>query len=516
MKKKPLWIIIGAVLAVCIAATLFFLLYSPQQTLYYNLDGAVYQDPANTALSTREPDEDGIYWLDFAVDGKTETYHTTNQTLVNYADFLQVSILKVSNSGELLSVSKSSKPVSDQDTVQQVFDDHLVLNSSVAYNGKQLTLPLAENCRFYDLTNGGALTQPEIMDEILAYANARGEATDVFVLRRTPATKLYWRMVRCYDYRSDTTTRKPDEQGDYSISFVCEGEQLKLKCTDPALVTAIDEPDAGNGAMGLVLDEKGYITQVLPGYRALHGRELCNTFDVTQLNGDQFTVVDKQQGSSTYGRTYHLTLDPDCKIYDVSGGALSCGQAVDALQLGDRVTVFSDPMGVATHIFINIRLTGSKLYYNLAQAYSGGHTARYPDAEGWYSFNMVCDGELITLKTKDAAVADTVDSFDTGGMGLELDGDVILRAYSVSCVTGSEPLAVERYVYTCNEAMLIHCNQRKTGPKPLLLHPELKVYDVSDMVSVDPNATLNIGDRFTAFCNSDGQATHIFITRKAQ
>ena len=514
MKKKTLWIILGAVILIAVAAALFFLLYSPQQTLHYNLYGAVYQNPANTALSVREPDDEGIYWLEFAVDGKNASYHTTDKNLVNYADFLPVSILKVSSNGELQDVRAPGKPVSDQDTIQQIFDDHLVLNSSFAYNGKQTTLPLAEDCRFYYLATGGDYTQPQIMDEILAYGNSRGEATDVFILRRTPETKLYWRMVRCYDSKNKTSTRKPDEKGDYSITFACEGESMKLKCTDPALVAAIDEPDEGNGAMGLVLDEYGYITQVLPGYRAIHGRELCNTFDVTAINGDQFTVVNKQY--SDYGRTYHLTLDPECKIYDVSDGAASWGQAVDALQVGDRVTVFADPMGVATHIFINIRLTGDKLYYNLLRAYSSNATPLHPDADGWYSFNMACDGEILTLKTKDQTVAKKVDSYYTGGMGLELEGDVILRAYSVSCVTGSDPLAVGRYIYTYNDAMIIHCNQRRTGPKPLMLHPQVQIYDVSDMRNVVPNATLNINDCFTAFCNADGQATHIFITRKAK
>ena len=513
MKKKTLWIILVAVFAIGVAAALFFLLYQPQQTLHYNLYGAVYQNPANTALSVREPDEEGIYWLEFAVDGKTATYHTTDKALVNYADFLPVSILKVSSNGELQDVRAPGKPISNQDTVQQVFDDHLVLNSSFAYTGKQTTLPLAEDCRFYDLATGGDYTQPEVMDEILAYANARGEATDVFILRRTPETKLYWRVVRCYDSKNNISTRKPDEKGDYSITFACEGESMKLKCTDPALVTAIDEPDEGNGAMGLVLDEDGYITQVLPGYRAIHGRELCNTFDITAINGDQFTVVNKQH--SDYGRTYHLTLDPDCKIYDVSDGAASLGQAVDSLQVGDRVTVFADPMGIATHIFINIRLTGSKLYYNLLRAY-GGNSAASPDAEGWYRFNMLCDGQQIALKTKDESVAKKVNGFYVGGMGLELDGDVILRAYSASCVTGSDSYAADRYVYTCNNTMIIHCNQRRTGPKPLFLHPDVQICDISNLTKVNPTAKLNNGDRFTAFCNADGQATHIFITYKAK
>lgn len=513
MKKKTLWIVLAAVLAAGIAAALFFLLYNPQQTLYYNLYGAVYQNPANTALSIREPDEEGIYWLEFAVDGKTETYHTTNKDLVNYADFLSVSILKVSANGELQDVRAPGKPVSKKDTIQQVFDDHLVLNSSFAYNGKQTTLPLAEGCRFYDLSTGGNDTQPQVMDEILAYANGQGEATDVFILRRTPETKLYWRMVRCYDGKNRISTRKPDEQGEYSITFACEGESMKLKCKDLAVLADIDSPAEQNAAMGLIFDEDGYITQVLPGYRAIHGRELCNTFDITAIDGDQFTVVNKEY--SDYGRTYHLTLDPECKIYDVSDGAASWGQPTSSIQVGDRVTVFADPMGVATHIFINIRLTGSKLYYNLIRAYGGNHAVR-ADAEGWYSFNMLCDGQQLTLKTKDDAVASKINGFYGGGMGLELDGDVILRAYSASCVTGSDAYTADRYVYTVNEAMVIHCNQRRTGPRPLMLHPDVQICDISNPSKIVTSAKLSVGDRFTAFSNADGQATHIFITQKAK
>lgn len=514
MKKKTLWIILGAVLVVGIAAALFFLLFQPKQTLYYNLDGAVYQDPANSAHSVRKPDEDGIYWLDFAVGGKTETYHTTDKALVDYADFLSVSTLKVSSSGELLDVYSPKKPISNQDTIQQIYDGHLLMNSSFAYNGKQFDLPLAENCRFYDLANGGADTQPEIMDEILAYANSKGEATDVFILRRTPETKLYWRMVRCFDYRNQTTTRKPDENGDYSITFACEGENMKLKCKDPLVVAAIDTPEASSGAMGLIFDENDYIIEVLPGYRALHGRELCNGFNVTEIDADKFTVVNKQY--SDFGRTYHLTLDPECKIYDVSNGAVVSGQEVDSLQIGDRVTVFADPMGIATHIFINIRVTGSKLYYNMVRAYSGNRTLRQPDANGWYSFQMVCDGELVTLRTNDIAIANKVDSYYVCAMGLELEGDVIKRVYSVDCVTGSDATVSDRYVFTYNESMIIHCNQGLKSPQPLLLHPDVQICDISDMVSVIPNVTPTVGDRITAFRNENGEATHIFITKNVK
>ena len=509
MKRKTITLFIC--ICICIAA-IFVGCGAEAETpvLFYNLDGAIYQNPANTALSNRKPGAGGVYSIDFASEGQTVTYTTTDAKLVDLIDFLSVMTLEVNDEGVIQSVGQPGKPIVKEDTVQQILDGALTLNTSIAYNGGQSTLKLSENCRFYDLSNGGALTQPEIMDELLAYGNAKGEATDVFILRRVPQTKLYWRLNRRFDSKNNVSTRQPDDNGVFTIPFTVEGERVELKCKDWAVLADIDRPAATNAAMGLVLDEEGYITQVLPGYRALRGREICNRYDIVSLDGDRFTVQNKQI-DTVYGRVCHVTLGENCRIFDISSGAEVTGQSVSGLQAGDRVTVFSDPMGVATNIFVHVRLLDSPVYYNLQRMYVSSKTARVPDSEGWYSFQMACDGQVLTLKTKEQSIANKVDSYSSCAMGLTLNGDVIEKVFDVSCVTGEDALAVDRYVFSHTAAMIVTGNARGGGLKALMLTSDCKVYDVT---AGGKETTLQKGDRFTAVGNSDGHATHIFITAR--
>ena len=274
--KKIFTVFLCAALCACVAAGLVGCDSGTgeRQTLYYNLDGYVYQNPNNTALSNRQPGAGGVYSIDFVVNGQPVTYTTTDAKLVDTIDFYQVLTMEVNEEGVIQKVGNPGKPISNRDTVQQVREKELLLNSSFVYNGGQVTLPLAEDCQFYDVANGDELTQPEVMDEVLAYSNHKGEATDVFILRRTPRTKLYWRLNRKYNAREDLTTREPDESGVYTIPFAVEGERVELQCKDMEVVTAIDAPTADEAAMGLVLDENGFISQMLPAYRGLRGRQL--------------------------------------------------------------------------------------------------------------------------------------------------------------------------------------------------------------------------------------------------
>ena len=216
MKKKTAIILAGLGICLClVGAILFFVLRksSDSPVLYYNLDGYIYQNPNNSALSNREPNANGVYKIDFVAEGSVFTYTTKDAKLVDLIDYYQVLTMQVSSDGTITSVSAPPAPISTRNTIQQINEKALLLNTSIAYTGRQLELPLAENCRFYDVYNDGAYTQPEIMDEVLAYGNSRGEATDVFILRRTPKTKLYWRLDQKYDARHNLTTRELNENG---------------------------------------------------------------------------------------------------------------------------------------------------------------------------------------------------------------------------------------------------------------------------------------------------------------
>lgn len=514
MKKKTvLLVVVIAVAALLIAAALWYFLGGAPTQLYFNIDGASYQDPHNTARSLRRPDSSGVYHIDFATAEGVVTYTTKDTELVNRIDNQQVVALKVGPGGQIQSMSLPRNRISNEDVIQEIHDGELVLNSSLAYIGGTMNVRLAKDCRFYDLSNGGVETQPEVMDEVLIFGNLQGQATDVFVLRRLPHTQLYWRRNRKYDSKLDVTTRTPDENGVYTIPFAADGEQFDLKCKDMAVVTAVDAPTSSNAAMGLVLDEEGYITEVLPAYRTLRGREMCHQYDVTAIDGNRITVVNKLHSDGLFGRTLQLVLGEDCQFYDMSSGSPMVGRKADGVQLGDRVTVFADPLGIATHVIVHVRVVEGPLYFNLQRLYVNSKTARRPDAEGYYTFRMVCDGEVVTRKTKDVAIANRIDSISSRGMGLVCDGEVVERVIDVACVTGNSVLTQSRYVHSFTEAMVVTGTMQYGNLNHTMLQKDCKIYDVTDQATAR-EAKLQAGDCIIAFGDGDFHASHVFIVSR--
>ena len=310
------------------------------------------------------------------------------------------------------------------------------------------------------------------MDEVLVYGTESGEATHIFIMCRQLPAKLYWRIERKYDSRSNGTTRQPDEYGVYTILFATDGAQTELKCRDKALVDLIDRSDADAGAMGINTDAEGYITEVKPVYKSIQGREICSLYNIKSVNGDTFQAINKQDGS-TLGRTVEVPLADDCKIYNVSSGAILKGEQVEDLLPGDLVTAYSDAMGIVRYIYVHVRLLDSPLYFNLERMYRNEDTTRQPDAEGWYVFRMLSDGQLLTLKTQDREVAKNIDAIASRGMGLELDGDVILRVFGADSVTGHDVLAAGQYVKDISGALITTTSGPWGRSGKLLMRPAI-------------------------------------------
>ena len=516
LKKKGLIIgIIAAVVVIAAVATVLLLVGKTVPQLAWNPDLDAMQD----GTATRVPDEKGYFSIRLWVDGQEVIYRTKDTALVETVDGYRVLQIEADHMGNLKKVSApEGERLSYRDLVQQVSGDRMLVNSSIAFNGAERELKLAENCKISDVSSlQVSVTQPEIMDEVLVYGNDKGEATHIFVMCRQLPAKLYWRIERKYDSRENGTARQPDEYGVYTILFATEGVQTELKCRDKALVDLIDRADADAGAMGINTDAEGYIVEVKPVYKSIQGREICSLYNIKSVNGDTFQATNKQDGS-TLGMTMDVQLAPDCKIYNVSSGAIQKGEPLEDLQPGDRVTAYSDAMGIVRYVYVHVRLLDSPLYFNLERMYRNGDTTRKPDAEGWYVFRMLVDGQLVDLKTKEHEVAKKVDSITSQGMGLELDGDVILRAFGADSVTGNDVLAVGQYIKDISGALVTTtATLRGKGAKLLMLHKDYKVYDVSGNpgLILGKETQLREGDRICAFGTADREALYIFVTGRS-
>ena len=78
------------------------------------------------------------------------------------------------------------------------------------------------------------------------------------------------------------------------------------------------------------------------------------------------------------------------------------------------------------------------MYFNMTKQYNSTEksTKRTPDANGWYTIEMMSEGVIKTYKTQDKSVMDFIDSQNNRSVGLVLDGDIIVRAYEGECIAG--------------------------------------------------------------------------------
>lgn len=390
--------------------------------LYWNIDRVFYTENSETGLTTREAGEDGLFHVRFAYEGEqVELTVANDRQLVNYMDTLDAMGLVRDADGLMVDVvdpTVIATEVAKDFFVKEVRDDTIVANTSKAMNGMDITLALTDSTGIYDVSSNGEtagqVSRCDLLDEIVAYADAEGQVTHVYIVERATEAEVYYRVGYHYEWYEKHTTRVPDENGVYTMLFSYKGEHVELKCRDYDLVDQIDSYDNSAADFALLFDEEGYIIGKVDVTMALKGKEGCYNFDVTELSDNTFTAERFMSGRDV-GKTFTATLDESCQMYLVCSGGTAqyVGQPITELQLGDRIICYTDLQGKPILIFVTKRVVDSPMYYNISRKYANGATTRIPDGKGWYVFAMTVGGKQVTLKTKDKDVASRVDSFSS-------------------------------------------------------------------------------------------------------
>lgn len=529
-KKSKLWLwIVIAVAALAVAAGVVLAIVLPgagqqdAQThgtgdLYWNVDR--YQSiEAETGLSTREPGEDGLYHIRFVLDGEiVELAVANDKQLVNYIDMLDVMGLAMDADGVVTDVvdpKTFTTELAKDFLVKKMDGDQLVLNSSPAMNGMESTLTITENTGIYNVCQGtenpGAPDQCKPLDKVIVFGSD-SVATHVFITERAEPAGVYWRVER--KFSDGQTTRKPDENGAYTILFAHEGQQVELKCKDRAVVNDIDSKNDNFAEMGLLLDEEGYIVKKVDAGDAMIGVLGCNNYNIIELDGNTFTAERWLEGSNT-GDQYTATVGSECDIFLVENGceAEFVGQRVESLKMGDRLTCYTDLEGNPKVIFIIRRLADSAMYYSMERKYANNETTRTPEG-GYYTFEMVGPNGVFTARTADKDIATRMDSYTSQCMGLKLNGNIIEEVYDSGCVCGAWAAGEKRYVTASSGTVVTltaWANFNTMGN--YVVRPDCKIYDVSGAygVPLGKEVTPQLLDRVTFFQNIAGEITHGFV-----
>jgi len=499
--------------------------------LYWNLDKALYTENSDVGLSTRERAADGLYHFRFVTGGKFVELTTGDAQIVNYIDTMEVVGLILDADGNIadaVPVAEFATEVAKEFFVKKVKGNNVQLNSSPLMNGMDVDIVIPDGANVVDVRRDtetpGEKVELDVMDSVWVYADMDNNITDVFLSKRPPKSEFYLRLDRFYS--SGKTTRTPDKDGVYTIPFAVNGEQVELKCKDEALVSKIDSGTDAGQHMGLVFDEEGYIIDMMSGSEALRGVAVALVFDVKEINGNQVTFVGRLPTSSQ-GQEVTVNLTENTKIINSEMAYKGnqcweidyCGQYMDSLELDDRVICYADSDNNAILIDVLVRRVESKLYYNKTRKYDSTkkETTRTPDADGYYVFEMACDGKVKTLKTKSKKIASLVDSYDPSYMGLKLSGSIIKGVCNTHCCVGFNSTAklIAREILGNVVTLTSRWDIGNVGGN-YVIADGCQVFNVTGDYGVKygSKTTVKAGDHCYGVKNSYGELAYIYVTKR--
>lgn len=538
-KRAWLWIVIAVLAALllvggAIAGVVMLLMggngnegtETINSKLYWNVDKTFYTQNSETGLTTREPEEDGLYHVRLATGGEIVEVLVSDGRLINFIDTLDALGLVFDADGmvvDALDPSVFNPEIVRDFFVKRVTDTQITVNSSVAMNGMDMTFDISA-IGLYDVSATAA--QPGmpatcgVMDRVFIYGDMEGNPTDLFITVRADSAEVYWPLGTFWNKTTKETTRVPDENGVYTIQFAHKGEVVELKCKSKSLVSQFDKTDLVDRTYALKFDEEGYIVGTITTQMAIKGMRICDRFDVEGMDGNSFYA--KSHYGNTLGQEVNSTMRDDCEVYLVcdNGTVKSHIGEKTELQMGDRILCFADVDGNAKLIYVLNRRVDSKLYFNIYPkniSQATFTTLRKPDENGYYNFTLACEGKVKKYRTKDIDLATFLDKQECRGVGLKLRGDIIEGVYEQESVFGIMVGGIGRYVTAQTGNILsIALAHSIASPANLVMTPDCKVYNVTtdrDGTAIASETTLREFDQVICFRNYQG-LTQIYVIRR--
>ena len=226
---------------------------------------------------------------------------------------------------------------------------------------------------------------------------------------------LYWNVERA-DYAGGAFTRSPRGDGYFYVRFAVGGEQVDIPVANEELIHKVDHLDV----MGLVFNEDGVAIDV-KNINECTGGLVANVLYVKSIDGN--TVHCNNQGMYK-GQAFDLELTENTQIYDVGQQGLLCGISSQIAE-DDELMAIQDYDGNLIYIYRKAYQEPGDVYWNLERKYDSTNriTTRPYDSLGTYEFKMALNGEVVTVRTRDMAIANAIDAKAAKCTGLEFDED---------------------------------------------------------------------------------------------
>lgn len=480
--------------------------------------------------TTREPDENGAYTINFAHNGEQVELKCKDRDLVNtidaanniYGEFALV----LDDEGYIVDevdvglALRGLKACNNYD-VTEVSGNGFTALRNLAGNdkGKEYSNVWDADCDIFLVENGceaefvgQRVDSLKVGDRITVYTDLEGKPIVIFVVNREVDSPMYYRL-DTYSTKNGVTLRPQDAKGYYIFNMACEGKQVTLRCKDPYIATRIEWRNPA--MLGLTL-EGDVIVDYHPAGCVCGWSTAFNNYYVASVSAPIVTLINPETGS-----TYNRLLAADAEIYDMTGNyGMEMGTAT-TLQVGDKVTCARNIADELTHVYVLQHYEkDAKLYFNMNRRYNTTTqgTNRTPDENGYYVFEMLCEGKQYTLKTKDKKMADWIEAQSTQMVALTVSGSTIKNAYIhvTAFEQGYRPVNYN-YVRSINKADntfttyyydgdLVKENKSSTGEYNIRkMAKDCVVYNVSTgyLNQRGEKTTLKVDDQIQTFAKQD-------------
>ena len=316
--------------------------------------------------TTRVPDDDGVYTIEFACNGSLVNLQCKQEELVNQIDKTADSAAafcfffdKEGFISEVRDIRVGAHGVQTcSGYIVRSADGRTFTAANPESTMVTFSATLPEECGIYDVSPaairdgqiGRAVQNLQVGDRIYLWADADGTPLSVYVQRRmmdVPVFRIY--PTTFYDSSSKQTTRSPDAEGWYYIELIQAGQEgTKIYRTkDKALVNFLDS-QTSTKLVGLRLDGD-VITQVYASSSVYGGGVVNKGRYVDKVVGCMINV--RRSGRS--GAAVAMMMTDTCKVYDISGyGPLG---AETELRYGDVVECQVNLFGQIEAVFITSR-----------------------------------------------------------------------------------------------------------------------------------------------------------------
>ena len=499
------------------------------------VDSPVYWRTAqfyNSTLkeTTRVPDENGVYSIEYFVNGERVTVKCKDKDIVTAMDkpnkFSCHTGLIFDEDGYVIDLQSSFVGIRGKlgctlyETIEVNGTTFTAQRQISGGNevGQTYTNTWDENTEIYDVSffpleeDRGKLTESlQVGDRLTVFEDSTGKPIVIFVSHRLCDSPMYFNMTKQYDSTTKETKRTP-VNGWYTIELFVEGQVRTFRTQDKDLMTQIDK----QSSRSVGLEVEGDVIKRVWGHEHVCGYGSNVGYYVDSITSIVMTVV-----NSTGTTSKTSIMNSACKVYNMSGIGGEVGSETQP-QESDYVIILNNPAGEAMYVYILQRKVDVPIYYLLdGRKYSGTtqQTTRVPNEEGYYVFKAACNGQVVELKTPYKSVATKVDKLAIYNcVALSTGGGIIYDAYTASASTGGQRRLGGYYVSGWQEdGTLKVYSKSSSATGNLTLSEDCRIYNVSMGYSEyrgERTYSVQYDDMVVPFTDKTGKVVIMFIANR--